>query len=154
VAEHSFLTTFVGYVLAQMHPSVDQLKLLQMCLLHDLAEARTGDLNYVQKKYVVPDETKAILDLTTNIPFGGAMVELFEEFNDGKTVEALLAHDADQLALILELKALCDSGYDGPQTWLPYVISRVKTEIGQNLAKQVLKTPSDSWWFEEKGDGV
>jgi putative hydrolase of HD superfamily len=154
VAEHSFLTTFVGYVLAQMHPNVDQLKLLQMCLLHDLAEARTGDLNYVQKKYVVPDETKAILDLTTNIPFGGAIVELFEEFNDGKTVEALLAHDADQLALILELKALCDSGYDGPQTWLPYVISRVKTEIGQNLAKQVLKTPSDSWWFEEKGDGV
>ncbi len=154
VAEHSFLTTFIGYVLAQMHPDIDQLKLLQMCLLHDLAEARTGDLNYVQKKYVVPDENRAISDLTKNIPFGGAIAELFQELDGGKTAEALLAHDADQLALILELKALSDLGYHGPETWLPYVVGRVQSEIAQNLARQVLKTRSDSWWLEEKEDGI
>ena len=150
VAEHSFLCAFVGYVLAQMHPDVDQLKLLQMCLLHDLGEARTGDLNYVQKKYVVADENRAMADLTKNIPFGPAMGGLFEEFNACETVEAELAHDADQLALILELKTLCDSGCNGPEAWLPHVIARLRTEVGQNLARQVLKTASDAWWFEEK----
>ena len=116
VAEHSFLSTFVGYVLAQMHSDVDQLKLLHMCLLHDLGEARTGDLNHVQKKYVVADENKAMADLTKDIPFGQAIGGLLEEFNACETVEAQLAHDADQLALILELKALCDSGCHGPKT--------------------------------------
>ncbi|UCG12721.1 MAG: HD domain-containing protein, partial [Deltaproteobacteria bacterium] len=60
VAEHGFLTTFIGYVLAQIAPGLDQLKVLQMCLLHDLSEARTGDLNYVQKQYVAADEARAV----------------------------------------------------------------------------------------------
>ena len=52
VAEHSFMTTFIAFVMAQTHPDVDKTRIIQMCLIHDLCEARTGDLNYVQKKYV------------------------------------------------------------------------------------------------------
>ena len=154
VAEHSFLTTFIGYVLSQMLPEVDQLKLLQMCLIHDLTEARTGDLNYVQKKYVAVDEPKAMADLTKDIPFGPAINGLLQEFTAAQTLEAQLAHDADQLALILELKALHDAGNDGPSSWLPHVVARVQTEVGQKLAKQVLDTQSDAWWFEEKYDDI
>ena len=152
VAEHTFLATFIGYVLAQMHSGVDQLKTLQMCLVHDLAEARTGDLNYVQKKYVVADEAKAMAHLTKDVPFGPAISELLEAFSAADTLEAQLAHDADHLALILELKALSDAGHDGPEAWLPHVVARLQTEVGKELAKQVLKTASDEWWFEEKGD--
>lgn len=152
VAEHTYLTTFVGFVLAQMHSGVDELKLLQMCLVHDLCEARTGDLNYVQKKYVVADEAKAAADLAKNVPFGRVISGLLEEFNAGQSLEAQLAQDADQLSLILELKALLDSGSDGPDAWLPHVFSRIQTKVGQDLAREVLKTASDTWWFEEKGD--
>jgi len=150
VAEHTFLTTFIGYVLAQMHPDADQLKTLQMCLIHDLGEARTGDLNNVQKKYVVADDAKAMEDLAKEVPFGLAMIGLYEAFDAGKTLEAKLAHDADQLALILELKALDDLGYDGPQAWLPHVVTRLQTEIGRELGKEILETASDGWWFKEK----
>jgi putative hydrolase of HD superfamily len=150
VAEHSFLTTFIGYVLAQTVPEADALRLLQMCLIHDLVEARTGDLNYVQKKYVAADEPKAMAELTKDIPFGTAVKGLLEEFDAAKTLEAQLAHDADQLALILELKALQDAGHRGPEGWLPHVIARVRTTVGQRLATEVLNTASDEWWFEEK----
>ncbi len=150
VAEHSFLTTFVGYVLAQMLPQADELKLLQMCLIHDLVEARTGDLNYVQKKYVASDESKALAELTKNIPFGPALRSIFKEFDAANTLEAQLAHDADQLALVLELKMLQDTGHRGPEGWLPHVVGRLRTEAAQKLAKEVLKTPSDEWWFAEK----
>ena len=151
MAEHSFLATFIGYVLAQMLPDVNQLRLLQMCLLHDLTEARTGDLNYVQKKYVTADESKVMADLMKNIPFGPAINALLEEFNMAKTIEAQLARDADQLALILELRALQDAGNDQAGTWLPHVATRVRTEAGRKLAKTLLETASDAWWFEEKG---
>jgi len=49
VAEHSFMTAFICFVLAKMDPGVDGAKLVAMALVHDLAEARTGDLNYVGK---------------------------------------------------------------------------------------------------------
>jgi putative hydrolase of HD superfamily len=152
VAEHAFVTTFIGYVLAQITPGLDQLKLLQMCLLHDLSEARTGDLNYVQKKYVAADEAKAVADLTGNIPFGRAVGGLLKEFNAGETLEARVARDADHLSLILELKALSDLGHQGPEGWLPHVVGRLRTEAGQTLAKEVLETASDAWWFEETED--
>ena len=150
VAEHSFLTAFIGYVFSQVVPEAHALKLIQMCLVHDLTEARTGDLNYVQKKYLAVDESRAIDDLTNDLPFGEAVSGLIEEFNAAKTLEAQLAHDADQLALILELKALHDAGNNGPHDWLPHVVDRMKTSIGQSLTKDILKTASDAWWFPDK----
>ena len=62
VAEHCFSTTFIAYVMSRIEPEIDALKLISMCLIHDLPEARTGDLNTVHKKYVKADETKALAD--------------------------------------------------------------------------------------------
>ncbi len=62
VAEHVYSTTFIAYTMAQMHPELDRLKLMSMCLVHDLPEARIGDLNSVQKAYVSADEQKAVAD--------------------------------------------------------------------------------------------
>jgi putative hydrolases of HD superfamily len=153
VAEHTFLTTFVGFVLAHIHPDVDRPRLLEMCLIHDLAEARTGDLNYVQKKYVVADENRAIQDLSTRVPFGSSITRLFAEYTACETIEAKLAHDADQLALILELKALVDAGYNGPADWVPHVFKRFHIDSSRKLGEQIWRTPSDGWWFHEKYDG-
>jgi putative hydrolase of HD superfamily len=152
VADHSFMTTFIGYVLSNVVPEADALRVIQMCLIHDLTEARTGDMNYVQKKYVTVDESRAVKDLAESLPFGEAMTDLIEEFNAGETLEARLAHDADQLSLVLELKALEDAGNHGPSTWLPHVVGRVRTSAGQSLAKEILNTASDEWWFVEKND--
>jgi putative hydrolase of HD superfamily len=150
VAEHSFIATFIGYALSQIAPEADALRLLQMCLIHDLTEARTGDLNYVQKKYLSVDESQTIADLTEDLPFGKALTDLIEEFSAAETLEAQLAHDADQLALVLELKALHDAGNNGPEAWLPRVVGRLRTSIGQSLAKQILNTASDEWWFDDE----
>jgi putative hydrolase of HD superfamily len=152
VAEHTFLTTIAGFVLAQMHPQVDRTRLLEMCLIHDLGETRTGDLNYVQKKYVVADEQRALRDLSQNLPFGDTIEKRFAEFEACETMEAKLAHDADQLALIVDLKALSDGGNKGPADWIPHILDRLLTDGARELAEQLLKTASDGWWFDEKYD--
>ena len=69
VAEHSFRTAIIGYTLARMDENVDTGKVVQMCLFHDVPEARIGDLNYVNKKYVKADEEKAVDDLARTLPF-------------------------------------------------------------------------------------
>ncbi len=49
MAEHSFRTAMIGYALAQMDEQADVGRVLQLCLFHDIPEARTGDMNYVNK---------------------------------------------------------------------------------------------------------
>ena len=148
VAEHSFSTTFIAYVMSQLLPEVNALKLINMCLIHDFAEARIGDLNTVHKKYVSADENKALEDATAGLMFGEKMTALINEFGDGKTVEAKLARDADHLALILELKELIDIGYEPPKTWIQNVIDRLQTKTGQQIARAVMQTGRDEWWLD------
>ena len=93
VAEHSFSTAFIAYVMSQLEPEVDALKLISMCLIHDLPEARVGDLNTVHKQYVTADEGKALEDATRGLAFGDNLRDLLQEYNDGLSKEARLAHD-------------------------------------------------------------
>ncbi len=148
VAEHSFLTAFIAYVMTEMEPEADKLKLISMCLVHDLPEARTGDLNYVNKLYAKADEGHAVEKATENIPFGSSLKRLVQDFNE-ESFEADLAHDADQLAFIIDLKALSDIGYDPPKGWLPAVAERLKTETGKNLYEKILETRWDAWWRQK-----
>ncbi|MDL1980955.1 MAG: HD domain-containing protein [Deltaproteobacteria bacterium] len=152
VAEHVFITTFIAYIMSKIMPDIDALRLITMCLVHDLTEARTGDLNYVQKKYVSTEENKALKDATRDILFGDSLADLIHEFNEGKSAEAELARDADQLSLVLELKSLIDIGYKPPAKWLPFVLDRLKTKTGKKLAESILKTTEDSWWFKDYVD--
>jgi putative hydrolase of HD superfamily len=149
VAEHSFTTTFIAYVLAQMVPEVDEHKLVTMSLVHDLAEARLGDINYVQKFYIQADEGAAMTDMAAGLPFGENLKALMEEFNRGEGLEARLARDADQLAFLIELKDLADQGYAPPSTWMDNVRQRLQTPIGCALADSILQTPADKWWRQK-----
>jgi 5'-deoxynucleotidase YfbR-like HD superfamily hydrolase len=148
VAEHVYATTFIAFVLSQLAEGVNAHKLITMCLVHDLPEARLGDLNYVQKRYLSSDEPKAISDALQEIPFGPKIAALIEEFNEATTLEARLAHDADQLALILDLKHLHDVGYQTPDTWLPHVQERLQTKLARQLAQAVLEDRWDGWWLK------
>lgn len=148
VAEHSYRMSLIGYTMAKLTPDADPFKVVSLCLFHDVPEARTGDLNYVNKQYVQVHEQQAIDDLADTLPFGKDFKALLAEYRAEETLEARLAHDADQLDLILELKEQSDLGNVYALQWIHFVRKRLKTEIGQTLAAQILVTDSSGWWFE------
>ena len=152
VAEHILRTLFIGYSLCKLDPAADELKVLRMCLVHDLPEARTGDQNYMYKKYVTVDEEKAVRELTEHLPFGAEIKTVIKEFNEKKTREALLAHDADQLALILQLKEYGALGNQYSQEWLNFAVRRLCTDQGRKLADTIRQTDWTQWWFRDKSD--
>lgn len=147
VAEHVYLTTVVAFVLSVMAPHVDRNRLMFLCLFHDLPEARIGDLNSVQKPYHRPQTEHCLKDLADGLIFGGQLAEWIGEFETGSTQEALLARDADQIALIVELKWLLDHGVAEAGRWIDNVRLRVHTEAGRSLTDEILKTQSDDWWW-------
>ena len=152
VAEHILRTIFIGYALSKLEKDIDELKLLKMCLVHDLPEARTGDMNYMYKKYVTVHEERAIKELTETLFFGDEIKSAIDEFNEKKTKEALVAHDADQLALILQLKEYGDLGNKYTKDWIEFASKRLCTETAKKLANSIIETDSSQWWFKGKSD--
>ena len=148
VADHSFMISIIAYVMSKLNPQVDPLKIITMALVHDLPEARMGELNYVHRRYTTAHEDQALKDLTKKIPFGQEIVDLVDEFNDCQTAEAKLAKDADNLSLMLELKALHDQGKRGPEKWLNAAKNRLITDTGKQLAETIMTTEWDEWWFQ------
>ncbi len=146
IAEHTYRTAVVGYVLAKLE-GADPAKVLMMCLFHDLPETRTSDLNNVSKRYTRADEARALEDQTRGLPFEQEVRALVEEFKAQRSKEAQLARDADQLELLLMLKEQLDLGNKKAEKWIPYVLPRLQSGTAQRLARAILEADSDGWWF-------
>jgi len=148
VADHAFRTTLITFALARLDGAVNADRAVLLALVHDLPEARTGDLNYMNQKYVTADEARAAGDLARGLPFGAELSGLLEEYRAESTPEAVLAHDADQLELLLSLKEERDAGNPQADEWIPFVIRRLRSATAQELAQQVLSGHSADWWFD------
>lgn len=152
VSEHLNRVAFIGYAIAMLEGDVDAGRVVVLCLFHDVAEARTSDLNYVHQKYANANEDRAIEDLATTLEFGDDIRGMVKDLKERKKKEAVLAKDADQLEFILSLKEQMDIGNTRAKTWIPSSVKRLKTKVARELAKTILKTPSDDWWFGNKSD--
>jgi putative hydrolase of HD superfamily len=143
------MTAMICFAISRIEQGLDTEKLITMALIHDLPEARTGDLNYVHKRYVTAFEDKASKDMADGLPFGTELISILQEFNEAKSREAILARDADQLSFIMELKKLHDAGgAKSPEKWLPFIIDRLKTDTGRKLAQSIMDSNWDDWWFK------
>ena len=152
VAEHLNRVAYIAYTLATLEKDVDVGEAVILALFHDLGEARTSDLNYVHQKYANADEAKAMEDLAKTLPFGSELRRMVKDLREKVTREAIIAKDADQLEWILSLKEQVDIGNSRAKTWIPSAAKRLKTRTAKELAAEIVRTPSDHWWFSNKQD--
>lgn len=148
VAEHINRVSFIGYALAMTDGTVDVLKVLKMCLLHDISETRISDLNYVHQKYVERKEHNAVKDISDSVPFGRDMFDIINEYEERETKESILAKDADNLEWILALKEEVDTGNTRALDWIKSAIKRLKTPYAKAIANDIMDTDSNDWWFD------
>jgi len=153
VADHSFRVAMIAFVLARLHDeTVDRDHVLSLALVHDLAEARTGDLNYMNQKYDRANEARAEADMLDGLPIADELGSLLEEYRNAASPEAILAHDADQLEMLTQLVEQRDAGVPSTEHWTPFVIKRLRTDTARRLADAVLAGNRDRWWFDRGSD--
>jgi putative hydrolases of HD superfamily len=145
VAEHSFRTAVIGYVLATL-AGADRGRTVMICLFHDFHESRTGDFNYVNKIYNTADPAKALADAVQGTGLA-EILSLHEEFEEVRSLESALAQDADQIDLILNLKEELDLGNRHAASWLECSLERLRTDQGRRLAQEIARTDRTDWWF-------
>lgn len=153
VAEHTFRMLHIAFVLNRLvEEPADELHLFRVVLFHDLPEARTGDLNYENQKYVQVNEEKLFSEMENELPFGAEIIAFAREYEERKTRAALIAYDADQLEFLITVKEEWDKGNPLAQDWIPPCVARLKSDAAKKLAQEILETRMDEWWFSNKND--
>ncbi len=105
VSEHAFHTTFLVWTLAAEEPDLDRARAVEIALVHDLAEVRTGDLPRTAARYL-PDGAKAeaeravVRDLLA--PLGERAQALVAEYQARETSEARFVGICDKLQLLIK----------------------------------------------------
>jgi putative hydrolases of HD superfamily len=156
VSDHLLRTAYVGFVIAHLEKNrgvkVDIARVTQICLFHDLGEARAIDLDYISQKYSKADELGAISDAVKHLSFGPEIIKVFKEAEERTTIEGVIARDADQIELLCSLKEVMDNGNTQAKSWIPALMKRLKTPTAKALSKLIVKTSTNDWWFENKKD--
>ncbi len=144
VADHSWRTSLIGLLLAKME-NVDENKVLKMCLLHDLAETRIGDINRVNDRYIEnKSEDVAFKDI---LGFDSGLLGIAEEYRKKESKEAVVAKDADLLEVFVQAKEYMDSGSSKSiADWMKNAKAALKTKSAKLLAEKLESTDSVSWW--------
>ena len=149
VAEHLFRTAFITYALCHLEPKADRDKAILMSLVHDFAEGRTSDLNYVHQRYGRLAEEHAFEDIARSVPFGAEMYALYLEEQKRETLEAQIVKDADQLEWLASMCEESAKGNTKAREWARITLKRLKTATGKRLGRELMQTHPDSWWFDK-----
>jgi putative hydrolase of HD superfamily len=147
IASHSFRTALIGLLLAETEKA-DKSKIVLMCLLHDLAELRTGDANFINKFYRTEKEEEAIKDQWSGMPGEAEISELLSEYNQRKTKESLIAKDADMLDQIFLQKEYLGNRPEDLKLWHEHMAENLKTSSAKEIAESAFKTNPLKWIYD------
>lgn len=155
VASHSHHVAIIAYCIARMEgmSHEDGLKALAMGTVHDHGEARTGDLNFLEKHYATRDELVGTKDQLKNLPFSKDLLNLFEEYEELETPIAKCVKDADAVEQLYLEWILTYMGNKIAERWylgdkknrIPYF----RTVSAKKLANLFYKNKPNDWWFRE-----
>ncbi|GIW04520.1 MAG: phosphohydrolase [Thermomicrobiales bacterium] len=130
VADHSWRTALLAWLAAAAQPELDRTRVLLLALIHDLAEAMTGDLppydptalagadeqtrrRLLNRRHIRSEEQRqakraaeaaAIADLLAGLPspLAEELRALWNELEEGQTAEARFVKQADKLETYLQ----------------------------------------------------
>jgi putative hydrolase of HD superfamily len=161
-AEHTWRLCLMALVLGEAMPGVDASRLMRICLVHDLAEAITGDLPAPAPREAGAKEAReraamAVLTGMLPEPSRAAILALWEEYEAGTTREGRLAKGLDKLETILqhaqgtnppELDLAYNLGYGRAETLAEPLLARIRARLDAmtraRLAEEPVSAPGSS----------
>ena len=104
VSEHTWRMTIMAYFLQDEFPEVDLLKLIKMCLIHDIGEVFTGDIPSFEKTNKDEATEEELLDdwvKSLPAPYCDELSSLYKEMSALETTEARIYKALDNLEAVI-----------------------------------------------------
>lgn len=147
VAEHSFRTAFIAMLLAGLEGG-DPARAAYLAVVHDTQETRVGDIPHVGRRYldaasnetVTSDQVRGLPDVLVK-----QLTELVADYENGDSLEVLVAHDADKLECLFQALEYRDAGHRNVEDWITNSQAKLKTAAAQEIAAAALTMSSQSW---------
>ena len=149
VAEHCWMMTLMAFFMKDEFPDVDMSKVIEMCIIHDLGEAFTGDIPVFEKTEADEKREEDLLSAwVTSLPgdYAKKVADLYAEMNERKTTEAKLYKAIDSLEAVIQ------HNFSDISTWLPreyelnvnyandkVTFSEYMTELREEIRKDTLE---------------
>ncbi len=109
VASHTLLMIVIVMFLSTKYSfsCERKLKLIQMVLIHDLAESVVGDItpesmNAIRKKQIEDNAFKLILKKLSHDKIKKEISDIWKEYNENQTFDSKLIHLIDKLEMLLQ----------------------------------------------------
>ncbi|MFI9720032.1 HD family hydrolase [Streptomyces sp. NPDC052396] len=147
IAEHSFRTAVIGAVLAMME-GADPAKVALLCTFHDTQETRVGDIPWIGRRYLTAAKNEAVTadQVSDAHPAVAAGVQaIVDEYENGDSVEVLVAHDADKLECVIQGLEYLEQGYSNAREWVDSTRAKLKTPSAIALADAAQGMTSADW---------
>jgi putative hydrolase of HD superfamily len=159
IASHSYRVAVIAWFLAKIE-NADLYKTMMMALFHDVAEARTGDHNWLHKRYVKTNEDEVLQDQLGTLPFPD-LKELMDEYEKRESKESIVAKHADLLDQIFLLREYEWQGNKEAKIWLygeqngkevqgkdkaQAQLSRMTLPSAIELGKKIYEISPSEWW--------
>lgn len=155
IASHCYHVAVIAYCLARMEglSHEDGLKAMSMGVLHDLAEARTGDADFVAKNYTTMDDKKAMHDQFAGLSFGKDLLDMMEEYEERESLVSKCTKDADILAQMYIQWLLAWRGHKLAEKWFEgdftNRVPHLRTKSAKKLAYAMKDSNPQEWWWSE-----
>ena len=146
IADHMYRMSLMAMIASFANGAIDTNKCIKLALIHDLAEARVGDITphcgvSDQEKYNLElntmEEIRSMLGSTMG---GDEIVSLWKEYEEGRTEEAKLLKDLDKLEMILQAQEYEAEGSheQSLDQFFSSTEGKWRTEIGKAWATEIV----------------
>jgi 5'-deoxynucleotidase YfbR-like HD superfamily hydrolase len=150
-AEHLFRVAWIALVIAKHEKAENTEKILKIALAHDIAETRTGDVDYLSRQYVVRNEELGLADMLSGTVLEQEFKALLHEYEVRESIESKIVKDADNLDVDLELREQAARGFglasraEWKKMRKQVHDTRMFTKTGKRLAAAIDKSDPHGW---------
>lgn len=156
LAEHHFRVFWIALVIAAHEGDVDTGKIAKLAILHDIAESRTGDVDYISRQYAERKEEMAITDMLEGTIVEEEFMALWHEYETRESKESQIVKDADNLDIDFELAERAATGSTLKQIKAPsrqlVADTKLYTETAKKMYEQLQSANPHDWWWQSKNN--
>ncbi|MFA6158216.1 MAG: HD domain-containing protein [Candidatus Paceibacterota bacterium] len=142
VADHNFGMSLLSLFVCDLYfPHLDRMKVVSMCLVHELGEIANGDPPPAKDQALqmkkVEMERQSITLLLRDLPGGDRYLSLWEEFERNETPEARLVKELDKFEMAIQAKIYSLQHGKDLQEFISYVRSCLDSKELIRLLNQI-----------------
>jgi putative hydrolases of HD superfamily len=149
ITEHHFRVMWLALTIAAREGVTNTDKIMKMALVHDIAESRAGDVDYISRQYTDRNEEQGIKDMLADTALEKEFLDVWREYEDRKSIESKIVKDADNLDVDLELREQAINGVTLEKVLSDMrdhvVATKLYTKSAQKMAAQIRKADPHDW---------